>query len=50
MDTLYTLDSQMSDEQRFRDAVKWNVACYHCEAVAEFTGPVRVVFKYHYHG
>ncbi|KAJ3013063.1 DNA-directed DNA polymerase alpha catalytic subunit pol1 [Thoreauomyces humboldtii] len=41
-DALYTLDSQLSDEERFKAVEKWKPVCRTCKATDEFKGAVRL--------
>lgn len=43
VEQLYTLESQMSDEQRFRDVTKWKVECILCSQTNDFVGPFYMV-------
>ncbi|KAJ3366619.1 DNA-directed DNA polymerase alpha catalytic subunit pol1 [Kappamyces sp. JEL0680] len=39
---LYTLESQLSDHERFKDVVKWTPTCNYCKKANEFVGMVRI--------
>ncbi|KAI8826187.1 DNA polymerase family B-domain-containing protein [Fimicolochytrium jonesii] len=43
LDELYTLDSQLTDEERFKDVEKWCPRCRACGEMGEFMGCVRRV-------
>lgn len=39
-DNLHTLDSQLTDSERFKNAEKWNINCNRCNHEYEFPGVV----------
>ncbi|KAJ3182355.1 DNA-directed DNA polymerase alpha catalytic subunit pol1 [Geranomyces variabilis] len=41
-DAMYTLDSQLTDAERYKDADPWMVKCFKCGDSAPFDGVVRV--------
>ncbi|KAI8588729.1 DNA polymerase family B-domain-containing protein [Geranomyces variabilis] len=41
-DAMYTLDSQLTDAERYKDADPWLVKCFRCGDSAPFEGVVRV--------
>ena len=38
---MFTLESQISDAERFKDVRKWNPKCIHCKERNDFTGLIR---------
>ena len=39
---MYTLDSQISDAERFKDVRKWNPKCIHCKERHDFEALIRI--------
>ncbi|KAI8922812.1 DNA polymerase family B-domain-containing protein [Entophlyctis helioformis] len=38
---VFTLESQLTEQERFKDVVRWKPRCVHCDEAHEFTGLVR---------
>lgn len=41
-ESLMTLDSQMTDVERFKDVEKWTPTCSYCKTAHEFTGLIKI--------
>ena len=39
---LHTLESQLTDAERFKDVAKWKPVCNYCKQEAEFPGVVKI--------
>lgn len=42
---LHTLESQLTDAERFKDVTKWSPVCNHCKEKFEFSGVLNVAVR-----